>query len=380
MGLFGPAYMKNDRTKALSALEKETDKQKLIKAALSAPVCEVRERALIKVMDEEVFKKSALGDPNWKVRQTAVRWLKDQETLKKVAGQDEYSNVRRSALVNIQDETFKLIYAVKINDDDLAMTAAEGVRTEAGLAGLAIMCDKKAVVDYAVRNLRKFEKLSPEIVNVLRQSNDAQVKELLLPYEDEQTRTRTVRSITDPRKRSSIMGTLTDKNELYRLAVEDESRICRERAFSRLNELYVKQAKIDTHWWKEHIDPDTKDQRMAVLVKRSPQDQSAARELAQLLTSGKTDTSYIWPRVNKAVIEQLEKMLKDGSESAGTALYRLYKTFAGKPGPELAAYAEEQFASRSYQKHKDAMVDSSVCGETYRHDDYMYGEFMRPLE
>ena len=46
--------------------------------------------------------------------------------------------------------------------------------------------------------------------------------------------------------------------------------------------------------------------------------------------------------------------------------------------PELHPHAEAQ-EGRLYQKHKDAMVDSSVCGETFRHDDGMYGEFITPI-
>ena len=80
-----------------------------------------------------------------------------------------------------------------------------------------------------------------------------------------------------------------------------------------------------------------------------------------------------------AVIEQIEKMLTEGSEAAEKTLYRMYKSKIDMINPELHPYAREQAEARAYQKHKDAMVDSSVCGETFRHDDGMYGEFITPI-
>ena len=45
MGLFKPAWMSVDKEKALRAVQKETDRQKLIVAARNAPLSIVRDAA-----------------------------------------------------------------------------------------------------------------------------------------------------------------------------------------------------------------------------------------------------------------------------------------------------------------------------------------------
>ena len=115
-----------------------------------------------------------------------------------------------------------------------------------------------------------------------------------------------------------------------------------------------------------------------MLLKRSNEDEKAARELAEMIAGEKEDKKYVWPRMTMGVIEQLEIMLTEGNENAGKVLYRLYKSQRERLNPALHSHAEAQ-EGRLYQKHKDAMVDSNVCGETFRHDDRMYGEFITPM-
>ena len=378
MGLFGPGWMKNDRAKALKAIENENDPKKLAEAAMKAPVPDVRERALLRCDDEELYKRAALKDPNPEVRLVAVRRVKDQQTLMQIAGQDTSRKVRETALIYITDESYKIIYAEKINDRDLAMTAAGGVKSELGLAALAATNSKRAVVDDALKRLGRIKTLSKNTLELLRSSNDPKVREFILPYADSPTRIKALRGESDPRKRSGLVKTLDDKQELLRVAVEDKSPGCRTAAYDRLYDLFKKQGKISGDWWKKNIDENTRDQRQAVLLKKSSDDERAARELAEMIAGEQDDRGYLWPRMEMAVIEQLEKMLTEGNENAGKALYKLYKSKKELLNPALHPHAEAQ-EGRLYQKHKDAMVDSDVCGETFRHDDRMYGEFITPM-
>ena len=378
MGLFGPAWMKKDMVKALKALDNENDPKKLAEAALKAPVSDVRERALLRCDDEELYKKAALKDPSSEVRLVAVRRVRDQQTLMQIAGQDTSHKVRETALLYITDEAYKIIYANKINDHDLAMTAAEGVKSELGLAALAATNDKRAVIDDALKRLGRIKQISQQTLDLLRSSNDPKVREFILPYADTQTRVNAIRSESDPGKRSKLVKTLDDKQELLRVAIEDRSQSCRRCAFERLYDLFKKQGKIKGDWWEKNIDENTRDQRQAMLLKQSSEDEKAARELAEMIVGEKDDRQYVWPRMTMAVIEQLEKMLTQGNENAGKILYKLYKSKKELLNPELHPHAEAQ-EGRLYQKHKDAMVDSTVCGETFRHEDGMYGEFITPI-
>ena len=57
-------------------------------------------------------------------------------------------------------------------------------------------------------------------------------------------------------------------------------------------------------------------------------------------------------------------------------LYHLYRS--EDLNPALSGHAAEQ-RKRFYREHADRMVDSTVCGETFRHEDYIRDETIRPL-
>lgn len=379
MGLFAPKWMNKDKNKAMNVVENEFDSAKLARAAQESPHADVRSRALVKCNDQEAYKKAVLSDSNAEVRYTAVLFLKDQETLKYVAGTDSSAKVRTGAILGVADEMYRIAYARQINDRDLALAAAEGVKSEKGRAMLIVTCGKSYIVDKYLKQLGNVKKLSADTLAILRQSNDPKVKEFLFPLADSATRNKTFIDESNNDKRIKLISLVDDVDELYRVAVEDKYPALRVKAFDRLEELYRKYGRIKHDWWKEHMDQNVRDQRQAWLLRRSSEDEAAARELAKMLVNYQDDSDYVWSRMPMEVLEQIEKMLTDGSKKAEVFLYRLYKTKTDLLNPALQPYARQQGETRAYQKHKDAMVDSTVCGETFRHEDCMYGEFVNPL-
>ena len=64
MGLFTPKWMSNDLSKALKAVEKITDPQKLAEVAVNAKLQQVTGKAVECIHDESVLAGIALGDAN----------------------------------------------------------------------------------------------------------------------------------------------------------------------------------------------------------------------------------------------------------------------------------------------------------------------------
>ena len=185
MGLFAPAWKNKDKNKAMKAVENEFDMAKLARAAAESPHHEVRDKALRKCDDQELYKKAVFSDPHWSVRETAAYHITDQAVLMMVAGQDSSAEVRKSALIRITDETYKIVYVQKISDRDLALTAAEGVKSEKGRAMMIVSSGKSYIAEKYLKELGKIKKLNGETVDILRKSNDPKVKEFLIPYSDQ---------------------------------------------------------------------------------------------------------------------------------------------------------------------------------------------------
>lgn len=71
-----------------------------------------------------------------------------------------------------------------------------------------------------------------------------------------------------------------------------------------------------------------------------------------------------------------KKASRQGDANAAKVLMCLYRD--SRLNPALSGYVKEQ-QKRMVQSHKDAMVDSNVCGETFRHEDYSFDSEILPL-
>lgn len=75
------------------------------------------------------------------------------------------------------------------------------------------------------------------------------------------------------------------------------------------------------------------------------------------------------------VVEALEKKLSAGDKAAARVLLALYRS--NELNPALSGHAQAQ-KRRITAQHKDGMVDSTVCGETFTHADYRFNETLLP--
>jgi len=145
MGLFAPAWKSKNEEKALKAVEKETDQNKLTEISQNAPLDNVRKAAdkklnsvLINTIVDEVnypwgLEKERinavekLSDPkmlisivnkieNINVRKAAVKVLSDQSTLENIAKNDRCSDIREIAVNKLTAQSV-LIDIAKYNRD-----------------------------------------------------------------------------------------------------------------------------------------------------------------------------------------------------------------------------------------------------------------------
>ena len=369
MGLFGPAWKGKNKEKALKWVKGSEDQAKLARAAREGTLPDVREAALRKLEDQKVIADAALHDPDWEVRRTAVWQLKDQDALKQAAGKDPVSEVRESALLSITDEQYLVSYAAQINSDRLARYAMERVTSQRWLALAAATNGWSSVVRNSLKKLGN--EPSEEAIAILRQGKDPQVKDYLIPYLTKAEREQIALGDSDWKRRKKAILTLENREVLYRAATEDAEPECRRAAYERLRQL---KKEIPAEWWEANIVEGLKDQQLPIRAKAAETDPDAAAEVAGKLADGAGEALY--PFVTMPVVEALEKLVSGGNQKAEKALYQLYKSEALNPA--LAGHAAKQ-KKRFFTEHRDAMVESTLCGETYRHEDFMRDESIRPL-
>jgi len=136
MGLFKPAWKSKDWTKAVKAIEKVTDKNKLARIAVEAPTSDARVAAISKINDQTVLTNIAKNDENEWVRETAVEKLTDQIVLAYVAkNEEETSKVRSVAIKKLTDQT--VLTDIAKNDKWLRVEAIRKLTNQTVLANIA---------------------------------------------------------------------------------------------------------------------------------------------------------------------------------------------------------------------------------------------------
>jgi hypothetical protein len=98
MGLFTPAWKSRNEKRALKAVEKMTDQQKLAKVAKEARNWRARLEAVYELTDQTVLADIAKNDKDSYMRKAAVKTLTDQTVLADVAKNDKDRDVREAAV------------------------------------------------------------------------------------------------------------------------------------------------------------------------------------------------------------------------------------------------------------------------------------------
>ena len=111
MGLFTPKWMSNDLAKALHAVEKITDSQKLAEVAVNAKLQQVAGKAIERIQDESVLAGIALGDAGFFAVEKSLERVFHPDLLKQIADEAEMNWVRVAALSRLtkQNRNFDLL-------------------------------------------------------------------------------------------------------------------------------------------------------------------------------------------------------------------------------------------------------------------------------
>lgn len=388
MGLFSPAWKSRNEEKALACVRATGDQATLERIAREALTSRVRMNAAEKLTEPERINRLAAESPDHYVRSTLAGKVTDQALLQRLAGQDEDFLVRSKSLKKIEDELFLAAYALKINHDELAQIAARGIRSQALLAALAAGCDREVVIRECLDKLG--DQPSPEALEALANGKHKLVRGYLRKQrvrairgmKDKGELLRAAREETDAGCRVAALETLRDgklcgpedRDALYRAATADAAVGCRTVAYGILRRL---KKDLDGEWWAANINEATDDQQLSLNLQRSDADPAAAETVADRLIAENSgdEVKYIRARCTMGVVEALEKKLSAGDKAAARVLLALYRS--NELNPALSGHAQAQ-KRRITAQHKDGMVDSTVCGETFTHADYRFNETLLP--
>lgn len=155
MGLFKPAWMSDNREKALLAVGKETDQVKLAEIAESAPLDAVRITAVEKLTDQPTLSRIASNAScSEAVRYTAVESLTDEATLAIIAKQQK--EIRRDMFTR----------------KDARKNAVEKLASQELIAEVSCYAPDSSVRAFAVSKLA----LQPLLIEIARKDVSREVR------------------------------------------------------------------------------------------------------------------------------------------------------------------------------------------------------------
>ena len=104
MFLFRPAWMSENKEKAVKAVTKLKNEARISCAARKAPCEQARKAAVNKLTDQQLLTEIAKGDTAPVVRAAAAKKLTDQPTIAYIANHDEAPDVRSAAVKGLTDQ------------------------------------------------------------------------------------------------------------------------------------------------------------------------------------------------------------------------------------------------------------------------------------
>ena len=355
----------------------------------------VREVALKSICDPSFLSDYAMRAEDQKLVMTAIRQLEDEDALCKLAATTGSVAIAKACMLRLSvgehPEAGILLDAIadggmtkdffksfNINGGAIEQKCLAGLGGRLSSQSLKRLADGKTVT---ARRCALPYLASDELTRRIRQEPDADLRaELIRSLPVARTLLDIAASDPSPKCRVAALEGLRDgklcgakhKDALYAIASQDGNGGCRDIAYRLLKDM---RKKLDNEWWAAHIDDEAPDQRLARLVRAGATDRSAALKAARLIVEGKND-DYLRARIGMSVVEVLEQMVSDGDAKAAKALHALY--ISSDLNPALKVHAEAQ-KPRFTSTHRDGMVDSSVCGETFTHGDWYSNWSIRPL-
>jgi hypothetical protein len=136
MSLFKP-WMSSKSKRALEAVVKLSDPEKLAEAALHSPHEMTRAQAVKKLTDQTVIEKVAATDTSVYVREQAVESCNDELFLARFACTINHSGLAVTAVNQISNEAFLALIAEKSNSREVSLAAAIKIRDETLLVTVA---------------------------------------------------------------------------------------------------------------------------------------------------------------------------------------------------------------------------------------------------
>lgn len=239
MRLFTPKWMSDDRSKALKAVEKITDPQKLAEVAVNAKDQLVVSKAIERIQEEAVLAGIVLGEATIFPIRKAFERVTNPDLLKKIADEAKMNWVRIAALSRLakQNPNFDLLPY-----KDLIEVCVKAGNTEA----LALCQDRLLIEDVYRLNQRRWltNKNQQETMNSFKARinqlaseciRDTQLPSVLqqfispgIPYSDK------VRNAAQTKLNAILLPENASQEDLYKAALNNPA--VREEALLRLSD------------------------------------------------------------------------------------------------------------------------------------------------
>ncbi len=239
MGLFTPKWMSNDQSKALKAVEKITDPQKLAEVAVNTKDQVVASKAIERIHEEEILAGIALGDGGVIPIKKALERVTNPDLLKQIADEAEFNWVRISAI--------SLLIKQKPDFDLLPYSDLIKVCVKAGNGEAASLCKDRVLLE-DVYHLNWHSWLMDKNQSITMQSFEERINQLALecirdtqlasglkrfvapgsPYSNE------VRNAAQAKLNVMLLPESATQEELYKAALNNPA--VREKALSRLSD------------------------------------------------------------------------------------------------------------------------------------------------
>ncbi|MCL2867114.1 MAG: hypothetical protein FWF47_05055 [Clostridia bacterium] len=205
MGLFKPAWMSNDKSKALMAI--------------------------MKINDEKILSRAAKEAPNPQTREAAISRVNDQETLVHIAKNDINDTLRKVAYDRYQ----AILYDIARNNENIQrqQAAARKITDQAMLASLA-----KSSEDYEIRTGVIYSLTDQEMLaDVAKHAKDTEV------------RIRAVDNLIDKVFAETILTEIVDKEDGY-YGIEAAAKLTDQTLKQRILANKIKNYKYDVMYYK----------------------------------------------------------------------------------------------------------------------------------
>ena len=228
--LFGKGYLNKNETKALAAVDRIKDQEKLLAAVGEISNSTVREAAVKRLDESHLVRYIRDLRKDSTMRRDAVRLLKDQEALTRIVSSgDEYGIYEKAAAVENLDAihaTPEMLKKIAVN----AEGGGFGVHAEHGLAAVKKLDNQETLLEIATEakdglvaiNAAKKLKERDKIFAFLMKTNDGYDFKTVLPNIELTAEEKQKLSDEAKLKNDPVMKELFTEDQLYEKCVQDK--------------------------------------------------------------------------------------------------------------------------------------------------------------